>query len=71
MENTVVAFEKEDGTIGLLYPALNSGLTLAQIIQKDLDSGVRYKIINRSDVPADRSYRNAWQIDFTDAEVNE
>jgi hypothetical protein len=71
MENMVVLFEIEDGSVGILIPSVNCGLSLDEIISRDLDSGTRYKIVNRSDMPTDRSYRNAWQIDFTDAEVNE
>jgi len=71
MEDIVVVFELDNGGVGLLIPSPNCGLTLNEIISRDLDSGTRYKIVNRMDMPADRSYRNAWQVDFTDAEVNE
>lgn len=71
MENIVVAFELDDGGVGILIPSTNCGFTLDEIISRDLDQGTRYKIINRADMPTDREYRNAWQMDFTDAEVNE
>jgi hypothetical protein len=68
MENTVVLFEQDDGSVGLLIPAANCGLTLNEIINQDLDSGTRYKIVARSDMPANREFRNAWEVDFTDAD---
>lgn len=66
----VVAFELGDGGVGLLYPAPDCGLTLAEIIAKDVPQGARYKVINKNDVPTDRTYRDAWRMDFTGAEVN-
>lgn len=66
----VVAFELGDSGVGLLYPVPDCGLTLAEIIAKDVPQGARYRVISRSDVPTDRSYRNAWVMDFTGAEVN-
>lgn len=68
MENTVVLFEQDDGSVGLLIPAANCGLTLNEIINQDLDSGTRYKIVARSDMPDNREFRNAWEVDFTDAD---
>lgn len=69
--DTVVAYEKEDGGVALLYPAPDCGLTLDQIIAKDIPQGTRYKRLLRSDIPSDRTYRNAWTMDFSDAEVNQ
>jgi hypothetical protein len=66
----VVVYENQDGGIALLYPAPNCGLTLQQIIAKDVPSGAKYKILQRSDIPTDRTYRDAWVMDFSDAEVN-
>lgn len=66
----VVVYEKQDGGIALLYPAPNCGLTLKQIISKDVPSGAKYKILQRSDIPTDRTYRDAWVMDFSGAEVN-
>lgn len=69
MENIVVVYELDDGGVGLLIPSANCGLTLSQIISKDLDSGTKYKILDRSEMPVDREFRNAWEMDFTDADI--
>lgn len=69
MENQVVVFEIDGGSVGVLIPSLNCGLTLSQIISRDLDSGTKYKIVNRSEMPVDREFRNAWEMDFTDADI--
>ena len=40
-------------------------LSLEETALKDVPSGVKYKIIDKSDLPQDREFRNAWQFDFT------
>tara|TARA_R100001129_G_C5161902_1_gene202112 strand:+ start:205 stop:411 length:207 start_codon:yes stop_codon:yes gene_type:complete len=40
-------------------------LTTEETALKDVPSGVKYKIVDSSDLPADRDFRNAWEYDFT------
>ena len=54
-------FPNTEGTISVLVPAPNCGLTLEQICQKDVPTGTKYKIIDSSELPADREFRDAWQ----------
>ena len=42
-------------------------LSLEETALKDVPSGVKYKIIDASDLPTDRDFRNAWEYDFTDS----
>lgn len=60
-------FPNTEGTISVLIPAPNCGLTLEQICQKDVPTGTKYKIIDSADLPADREFRNAWDYDFTNS----
>ena len=58
--------------VAILRPVPSCHLTLEQIVKKDLPKGTRYKIIPVSEIPTDRTFRNAW--DFVDDEetlVNE
>ena len=41
-------------------------LSLEETALKDVPSGVKYKIIDVSDLPQERDFRNAWEYDFTD-----
>ena len=41
-------------------------LPLEETALKDVPSGVKYKIINESDLPPDREFRNAWDFDFSE-----
>ena len=63
MERVIIHPNLEEG-ITVIIPA-NCGLTLEEIALKDVPAGVPYKIINRSDTPEDRTFRNAWEADFS------
>ena len=52
-------------TISVLVPAPNCGLTLEQIFAKDVPTGVPYLVVDSSDLPEDRSFRDAWRADFS------
>tara|TARA_A100001201_G_scaffold130307_2_gene116048 strand:- start:185 stop:391 length:207 start_codon:yes stop_codon:yes gene_type:complete len=34
---------------------------------KDVPTGVKFKIIDESDLPSDDTFFNAWEYDFTDS----
>ena len=57
-----IIYKNTDGTISIIIPA-DCGLTIEQIAQKDVPTGLKYKIVNLSEVPSDREFRNAWTID--------
>tara|TARA_Y100000004_G_C8754841_1_gene344022 strand:+ start:388 stop:597 length:210 start_codon:yes stop_codon:yes gene_type:complete len=40
-------------------------LSLEDTALKDVPSGVKYKIIDVSDLPQERDFRDAWEYDFT------
>ena len=52
-------------TISVLVPAPNCSLSFEEICAKDVPTGVKFKIIDASDLPPDRDFRNAWDFDFT------
>ena len=62
-----LAIFPNEETIAVLVPAPNCGLTLEQICQKDVPTGVKYKIIDSSELPADQEFRDAWDYDFTNS----
>jgi len=63
-----IIYKNTDGTISIIIPA-DCGLTIEQIAQKDVPTGLSYKIVNVSDISSDRTFRNAWTID--DAELTD
>ena len=51
----------DDGGVAVITPSDNCGLTVEEIAQKDVPSGRPYKIVDVSEVPSDRTFRNAWE----------
>jgi hypothetical protein len=41
-------------------------LSLEETALKDVPSGVKYKIIDSTDLPQERDFRNAWEFDFSE-----
>lgn len=60
-----VLIKNLDGTVGILHPILDCGLTIEQIIEKDVPKDIPYEIVDDSAIPADRTFRNAWKHDLT------
>jgi len=50
----------DSDTISVLIPAPNCELSLMDICRKDCPSGVKFKIIEHTDLPEDREFRDAW-----------
>ena len=63
-----IIYKNTDGTIAIIIPA-DCGLTVEQIAQKDVPTGLKYKIVNVSEISSDRTFRDAWTID--DAELTD
>jgi len=60
--NQRIIFPRETG-IAVITPT--GELSLEETAKKDVPSGVKYKIIDASDLPQERDFRNAWEYDFT------
>jgi hypothetical protein len=54
-----------DGGLSVIIPASDCKLSINEIARKDVPPGIPYKIIDVSDVPTDRTFRAAWESDFT------
>ena len=53
-------YTDDDGSLRIVVPADNTTLTLDEIKTKDCPSGKTVYTVNKSDVPSDRSFREAW-----------
>ena len=53
-------YENDDGGISIVIPSDNCGLTLDEIKAKDCPSGKTVYTVDKSAIPTDRSFRNAW-----------
>jgi len=60
--NQKIIYPNETG-IAVITPT--GELSLEETAKKDVPTGVKYKIIDASDLPKERDFRNAWEFDFT------
>jgi hypothetical protein len=58
-----IIFKEDDGNISIIKPIEGCGLTIDEIAAKDVPAGKKYKLIDPGDLPEDRYFRNAWDID--------
>ena len=58
--DTRFIYTDDDGSLCIVCPADNCDLTLDQIKDKDCPSGKPGYTVNKSAIPTDRSFRNAW-----------
>ena len=53
-------YTRDDGGVTVVCPSDNCGLTLQQIKDKDCPNDRTVYTVNKSEIPTDRSFRNAW-----------
>jgi hypothetical protein len=59
-----IIYKQDNGTVAIVIPtpeALQT-MTIEQIARKDVPTGLSYKIVNVSEIPSDRTFRDAWTI---------
>jgi hypothetical protein len=57
-----IIYQNNDGGVSIIIPtpkALQT-LTIEEIAAKDVPQGKAYHIVDVSDIPEDRTFRNAW-----------
>lgn len=60
--NQRIIYPTDDGGVAIIVPALDCGLTIEEIAAKDVPAGKPFKIVDVSDLPSDRTFRNAWEF---------
>jgi hypothetical protein len=56
-----IIYPTQEGGVAIVIPAPDCGLTIEEIAAKDVPAGTPYKIVDVSDIPEDRTFRNAWE----------
>lgn len=59
-----IIYQTDDGGVAVIIPAPEavSLYGIAAIAKKDVPTGKPYKIVDVSDIPAERSQREAWTV---------
>ena len=58
-----IIYPTDDGGVAVIVPSAEylADHTIEELAAKDVPSGKDYQIINESEVPSDRTFRNAWE----------
>ena len=55
-----IIYIQDDGMVAVITPSDNCGLTIEEIQSRSVPAGKTSYIVDKSEVPTDRSFRNAW-----------
>ena len=60
-----IIYKNESGGVSILHPTEEalSFMTIDEIAKKDVPTGLPYKIVDDSEIPTDRTFRDAWIVD--------
>ena len=58
-----IIYKTLEGTVSVIAPSPHWPGTMDELAQKDVPTGLKYKIVEDSVFPSDRSFRGAWEMD--------
>lgn len=60
-----IIYKNDAGGVSVVHPTVEALaiLTIDEIAQRSVPTGKPYKIVDESEIPTDRTYRDAWTID--------
>ena len=61
--NQRIIYPTDDGGVAIIIPAPEYLVdhTIEELAAKDVPEGKPFKIVDVSDIPTDRTFRNAWE----------
>ena len=63
MAKVILHTDPESGMLFITHPS--GVLSVDETAKKDVPTGVEYWIVDDFEIPTDRSFRDAWEIDTT------
>lgn len=60
-----IIYKNENGGVSIVTPTEEalSFMAIDEIAKKDVPTGLPYKIVEDSEIPEDRTFRDAWIVD--------
>jgi len=58
-----IIYKTPEDTVSVIAPSQEWDGRMEELAQKDVPTGLKYKIVEDSDIPTDRTFRNAWEVD--------
>lgn len=61
--NQRIVYNNDEGGISIIIPTAEwlAEHTIEELAQKDVPTGKTYHIVDASEIPSDRTFRNAWE----------
>lgn len=58
-----IVYKTEDGGVAIIIPTPEwlETHTIEELAAKDVPAGVEFQIVDVTDIPEDRTFRNAWE----------
>lgn len=58
-----IIYPNDDGGVSIIIPTTEAleTMTIEEIAAKNVPAGKPFKIVDVSDIPSDRTFRNAWE----------
>ena len=58
-----IIYPTDNGGVAIIIPTLEAleTMTIEEIAAKDVPAGKEFKIVDISDIPTDRTFRDAWE----------
>jgi hypothetical protein len=58
-----IIYPNDEGGVSIIIPSPEAleTMTIEEIAAKDVPAGKPFKIVDVSDIPSDRTFRNAWE----------
>ena len=58
-----IIYKTPENTVSVIVPSPEWTGTMEELAQKDVPTGLKYKIVENSEISSDRSFRGAWEVD--------
>ena len=62
-----IIYNQEDGTIAIVIPSTSFEGTMDELALEVVPNGIEYEVVADTDIPTDRTFRNAWERDVSAA----
>ena len=60
-----IIYKNSDGSVAVIHPTPEAleFMTIEEIAKKDVPTGLPFAIVEDSEIPTDRTFRDAWTVD--------
>jgi len=65
-----IIYTNDEGGMSIVVPSSSWEGSMQELAEKVVPKGIKYEIIDSSEIPADREFRNAWELDNKSIKIN-